>query len=107
MTVNYSALKKKEVLEVSTGKNLGKISDLVIDCESGKILKIVVPGKKSSFLSCESLEISFKNVVKIGDDVIIVELCSESDCLDNKRRKLQTNTNNACCDNQDEFEDDC
>ena len=53
MEINYQELKKKDVLNVATGKNLGKINDLIIDAKSGKILKIVVPGKRG-FLSCES-----------------------------------------------------
>ena len=71
MEINYSALKKKEVLNLATGKNLGKINDLIIDAKSGKILKIIVPGKKG-FLSCENEEIKFSDIEKIGDDVILI-----------------------------------
>lgn len=70
MNINYSELKKKEVVNVKTGKNAGKITDLVIDSSSGRILKIIVPGKKG-FLSCESEEIDFDCIVKIGDDTIL------------------------------------
>ena len=71
MTYKYSELKKKEVINTITGKNLGKITDLVIgDC--GKILKIIVPGKKNSLLFCEEIEISYSQISKIGDDIILV-----------------------------------
>lgn len=82
MNINYSELKKKEVVNVITGKNLGKIIDLVIDTDKGKILKIVVPGKKG-FLSCENEEIDYDCIVKIGDDAILYKPCSpkkESEC---------------------------
>ena len=77
MEINYSALKKKEVLNLETGKNLGKINDLIIDAKSGKILKIIVPGKKG-FLSCENEEIKFSDIEKIGDDVILVSKRSKN-----------------------------
>ncbi len=75
MIYKFSDLKKKEVINTATGKNLGKIIDLVID-ECGKILKIIVPGKKSSLLFCEEIEISFCQITKIGDDTILVCLKS-------------------------------
>ena len=82
MEINYQELKKKDVLNVATGKNLGKINDLIIDAKSGKILKIVVPGKKG-FLSCESEEIKYSDIEKIGDDVILIKfrVAKEDDCL--------------------------
>ncbi len=74
MSITYQDLKKKDVLEISSGKNLGKINDLVIEKKSGRILKIVVPGRRGSFLSCENLEIKYSSIQKIGDDVILVDL---------------------------------
>ncbi len=82
MSINYSELKKKEVVNVTTGKNLGKIIDLVIERDSGKILKIVVPGKKGGFLNCENEELDFSCIVKIGDDAILYKKCNpkKDDC---------------------------
>ena len=77
MSITYQEFKKKDVLEISSGKNLGKISDLIIEKKSGKVLKIIVPGKRSGFLTCENLEIKYSSIQKIGDDVILVDL-SES-----------------------------
>ncbi len=70
MEINYNDLKKKVVVDISNGKNLGKINDLVIDGDSGRILKIVVPGKKC-FLNCEEYFIDYDCIVKIGDDAIL------------------------------------
>lgn len=87
MNINYNELKKKEVVNVATGKNLGKIIDLVIDTDSGKILKIVVPGKKG-FLNCDNEELDFDCIVKIGDDAILYKKCSpkkdECECFEIK-----------------------
>ena len=74
MQINYSDLKKKEVVDISTGKNLGKINDLIIDSGSGEILKIVVPGRKG-FLNCEEVFIDYKCIEKIGDDAILYKKC--------------------------------
>lgn len=72
MTVRYSELKRKDVLSLETGKNLGRINDLVIEEKNGKILKIVVPGRKNGFLGCENVEIDYSRITKIGDDVILI-----------------------------------
>ena len=86
MTINYTELKKKEVVDISTGKNLGKINDLVINTKSGVIEKIIVPGKKNGFLSCDEFIIDFKCIIKIGDDLILYKEC----CVcDNKEVKMQ------------------
>ena len=74
MTLTYQELKKKDVINVITGKNLGKITDLIIDASIGKIVKIVVAGKKG-FLSCENEEINFDCITKIGDDTILYKPC--------------------------------
>ena len=73
MSISYQDLRKKEVLEISSGKNLGKITDLIIEKKTGKIQKIIVPGKRGGFLSCENLEIKYSQIEKIGDDVILVD----------------------------------
>ena len=74
MEINYNELKKKDVVDISNGKNLGKISDLIIDRTSGEILKIIVPGKKC-FFNCDELAIDYKCIVKIGDDAILYKKC--------------------------------
>ena len=71
-TITYQELKKKDVVNIDNGKNLGKITDLVLSENNFQILKIIVPGKKNGFLNCETFEISTKDVKKIGDDAILV-----------------------------------
>ncbi len=97
MSIRYSELKKKDVLNVETGKNLGKISDLIIEKSTGKVLKIVVNGKRNCFIPCDGEEIEYCKITKIGDDAILitkscshkqpcVEVCknqkSKEDCFD-------------------------
>lgn len=87
MLIKYSELKKKDVLNVETGKNLGKIIDLIIDEKCGQIQKIITSGKKMCLLPCDGEEIDYSKITKIGDDVILVSkrpnknsFCGESAC---------------------------
>lgn len=96
MTILYSELKKKEILEVTTGKNLGKVCDLVISKRSGKIQKLIAPGKKCGFLSTDNFEIPFDKIVKIGDDAILVDFTEKKDDCDEIKPP---------CDNQCFFDD--
>jgi YlmC/YmxH family sporulation protein len=101
MTINYQELKRKDVLEVSNGKNLGKINDLVIAKGNGKILKIIVPGKKGILSSCERLEIDYNKIVKIGDDAILVDTFKHHD-----KECDKPPCDNPCSENFNEFSDD-
>ena len=94
--ISYQELKKKDVLDISSGKNLGKINDLIIEKNSGKITKIIVPGRRNGFLSCENLEIKYSLIQKIGDDVILVNLA------DNCKPKKPCKPQNLCspCENE-------
>ncbi len=77
MIIKYSELKKKDVVNVTNGKNLGKIIDLIIDSNCGKILKLIVTGKKNGLFFCEEMEISYNQITKIGDDAILVKICND------------------------------
>lgn len=105
--ITFQELKRKDVLEVSSGKNLGKITDLIIEKKSGKIQKIIVPGKRGGFLSCENLEIKYSKIQKIGDDVILVDL--SNDCKPQKPCKPEppcAEINNCCDIEFDGFQDE-
>ncbi len=93
MNIKYSELKKKEVFNVVTGENYGKIQDLIINTNSGEIECIIVPGKKSSFLNCENVEIKFCEIEKIGSDAILVKRgkCKKDVCNDKPRNEVCIN----------------
>ncbi len=72
MEMSYSELRTKEVVNTADGRRLGKVCDLVFCYPENRILGIVVPGSKGfSFWKSEQF-IEMKNIVKIGDDVILV-----------------------------------
>lgn len=72
----FCELREKEVINIADGRRLGRIIDLGINC-TGRIVGIVVPGEKKFFKNlsgAENIFIPWKNVLKIGDDVILTEL---------------------------------
>lgn len=77
MTYNYSDIKKKCVINVADGRNLGKITDLVISFPDGKVNGVIVPGKKNAFFGGSELIISACCIERIGDDAILVRLTEQ------------------------------
>ncbi len=113
MQIKFSELKKKDVLNVESGKNLGKIVDLIIEESSGKIQKIITNGKKMCLLPCDGEEIDYSKITKIGDDVILVCKRSENckpnfkserldDCEPKRPPRSDSNLDCACFDFDEE-----
>lgn len=72
----FCELREREVVNIVDGKKLGRIIDLAFLCK-GQIVGIIVPGEKKllkALGSGENIFIPWSSVVKIGDDVIIVNL---------------------------------
>lgn len=76
----FCELREKEVVNNVDGKRLGRIVDIAFTC-TGCVFGIIVPGSKrilKNIASCEAIFIPWKNICKIGSDVILVELHSQS-----------------------------
>ena len=74
MEISYSELKNKEVINVSDGRKLGHIIDILFDGVNGLVKGVVVPGDKKIFRKTEDIFVPLSKVKKIGDDVILVVL---------------------------------
>ena len=73
--VKISEFQIKDVVNVSEGKRLGTIADIDINLNTGKIEAIVVSGAGKMlglFNKEQEVVIPWKNIVKIGSDVILV-----------------------------------
>lgn len=73
--VKISEFQIKEVVNVADGKRLGNIGDIEINLNTGKIEAVVVggSGKVLGFFGREEdIIIPWKNILKIGQDVILV-----------------------------------
>jgi YlmC/YmxH family sporulation protein len=78
---SFFDLRCKEVINIVDGKCLGHICDIIIDICCGKVLGIVVPTNKSMFnifKGSDEIFIPYKNICKIGQDTILIELSSLS-----------------------------
>jgi len=76
MDITFCELREKEVVNLADGKRLGRVQDLVME-QCGKVIGLIVPGEKKLLKAVsrdESIFITWRNIVKIGDDVILVEL---------------------------------
>lgn len=77
MESSFLELRCKEVVNIVDGKKLGHIIDIVFELASGQICGLVVPGNKSfwtTFKGGGEIFVPYSQIVKIGDDTILVEL---------------------------------
>jgi YlmC/YmxH family sporulation protein len=73
--VRISEFQLKDVVNVADGKKLGNIGDIEINVLTGKIDAIVISGSGKIlgfFGKDEDIIIPWKNILKIGEDVILV-----------------------------------
>jgi YlmC/YmxH family sporulation protein len=73
--VKISEFQIKDVVNVADGKKLGNIGDIEINLTTGKIEAVIVTGngKVLGFFGREEdIVIPWKNIIKIGQDVILV-----------------------------------
>ncbi|OPJ59095.1 YlmC/YmxH family sporulation protein [Clostridium oryzae] len=67
-------IRMMEVIDINSGSKMGYIKDMKVDCEKYKIISVIIPIHKASWLSkVEAIEIPWENVKKIGVDVILVD----------------------------------
>lgn len=76
MFLRLSELQNKTVINLVDGKNIGNIIDLSID-EKGNTIGLIVEKHKfliSYFTSQKEFSISWDQIEKIGEDVILVRV---------------------------------
>lgn len=76
--LKVSDLRLLEIVNVLDGKRLGLAHDLDIDLQAGRIKGLLVLGPQGKFLGLIGKEsqiyIAWEQVIRIGTDVILVEL---------------------------------
>ena len=72
--MNLSEFQNKDVINIKDGKRIGNIIDCIIDASNGLIKSfILVPFKGIfSFKGSSKVEIDYKDIERIGEDVILV-----------------------------------
>ena len=80
--MRLSDLQNKNIVNVNDGKNIGNIIDIKIDETSGSIISLVIePNRRLFSFGSKGIdtEIDWKNITKIGKDVILVNIDIVSD----------------------------
>ncbi len=79
--MTFLDLKQKEVINCKDCKRIGCVADIEINPSTGQICALIVPAP-IRFFSCfsktEKYWISFEHVVRIGPDIILVDVCLEN-----------------------------
>ncbi len=83
MELTYKELAKRDVINVADGRCLGRIVNIKFKFPQGVIVGIFVPARKNKgifcFLDRSTLYIDVSKIVKIGGDVILVDIkCGDS-----------------------------
>lgn len=83
--IKASDLREKEVINITDGTRLGLIEDVEVNLDKGRIEALIVPGG-NGFLNLFSNKnndyiISWKNIIRIGSDVILVDMNDNNKCL--------------------------
>ncbi len=73
--MKLSDMQKKDIILLKDGKKLGKIIDAEIEVNTGILKNLLVERKsiRSLFTSEGDMLISFNQIKKIGEDVILVD----------------------------------
>ena len=71
--MQLSDLQTKEIIDISSGKRMVIIIDVIIDV-NGKIKSLVLQEKRlKKFSVKEENEVTWEEIVKIGDDIILID----------------------------------
>ncbi len=70
--MRLSELQQKEIINIVNGKRIGMIIDVILD-DKGYIKNLILEEKRLRKLNREEYSISWNNIVKFGDDIILVD----------------------------------
>lgn len=73
MEVNFNDVKKKDVINLNDGAHLGRVCNMTFTAPEYDVLGFTVTGCKGFRFSKQELFIPVKNVVKIGQDTVLVK----------------------------------
>ena len=75
--MRLTELQNKEIVSTITGRNIGNIADIEIDSKTGKIISLILESRRGFRIMSKShdfdTKIDWVNIIKIGEDVILVD----------------------------------
>lgn len=89
--IKISDLRARDVVNILDGKKLGNIIDIDLDLNNGRVLSLILPGKQkgfSFFFKREEITVPWEKIVRIGRDVILVEVPSVTEMSDFRNNYL-------------------
>ncbi len=75
--MKLSELQRKDIINLNTGKKIGRIIDIELDKNNGQMLNMIVETTKlfrNMFNSERDVNIQFDQIKKLGEDVILVDI---------------------------------
>lgn len=74
--ISTQDLRGKEVINIYDGKSIGLIDDIEVDLTKGTVEGIVIPAERKlfSFGRPDEQVIRWKDIKRIGDDVVLVDI---------------------------------
>ena len=78
MTNTYD-IRSKEVINIYDGRSLGYVDDVELNLEKGTIEALIIPAERGMFgllSKGEDIIIRWRDIKRIGDDVILVDISS-------------------------------
>ncbi len=73
-----SELKMKDVIDITRGKKIGYIDDVEMELDKGRIKAFIIPSHQNRIISFFSKKhdiiINWDDIVKIGEDVVLVKI---------------------------------
>ena len=86
MNIQLEELRYKEVISVASGTRFGYADDLEIDLENGRIIALIIPGRRRLFglLGREADQrIPWAAIRRFGEDIILVDEAAGFQALEN------------------------
>jgi len=70
--MRLSELQQKEIVNISNGKRIGIIIDIIVD-EKGLIKNLIIEERHGRRFRGDEHSISWNQIIKIGDDIILID----------------------------------
>ena len=70
--MRLSELQQKEIVNIKDGKRVGVIIDVIVG-DDGSIKNLVLEEKRGRRFTREEYSVLWSQIVKIGDDIILVD----------------------------------
>ena len=72
--MRLSDLQSKDIVDINTGIKIGKIIDALVENDGNLKCLLVLKNKFINFFNTNEVEISWNQIEKIGNDVILVKI---------------------------------